>query len=1080
MKKIFLYLLISMSAFVFAQMNARLIQYPDVSETQITFVYGGDIWVVSKQGGTAIKLSSPAGSEMLPKFSPDGKKIAFTGNYDGNSDIYVIPVTGGIAKRITHHSMTDRILDWYPNGNNLLFASGMYSGRQRFSQLYKVSANGGLPEKLPVPYGEFGSVSKNGKYLAYTKRTRLFRTWKRYRGGTATNIWLFNLNNYKSENITNNDANNELPMWHGNKIYYLSDQGANERFNIWCYDLKTKKNTQITYFKNYDTHFPSIGPKEIVFENAGKLFLLDLKTEKYSAVNVKIVDDFITLKPKLQNVERQITYANPSPDAKRITVEARGEIFSVPAEKGVTKNISLCSGSAQRYPAWSPNGKYIAYWSDKSGEYQLVLFNNKTEKEETLTNFKDGYRYQIFWSPNSEKIAFIDQTMTILLFEIKTKQLTKIDQALYKMHGGLAGFNINWSKNSEWITYSRSSDDANTAIFLYNTIDKKRYQVTSGFYSTSNPAFDPDGKYLYFTINNNFRPLYSDLEGTWIYPNTTKLALATLRNDVKSPLFPQNDEVKIKSEKSKKDKSKKKDSKKNKKSDEKFKRLKIDIAGFESRIVELPVKAGNIGNISAVSGKIIFHRYPNSGSTSKDSPIKYFDLKTRKEQTIIKSATGYKLVANQKNLLVANRTKVAFVKIAPMQKMTKIINTHNVQMTINPKAEWKQILHEAWRLERDMFYDKNMHGVNWKHVYKQYSDLLKYAVSREDVNFLIGELIGELSASHTYKGGGDVERAKRVNVGYLGIDWSVKNDLYRIKKIIKGASWDSEVVSPLNTPGINVKEGDYILAVNGVKLSTDKDPYYAFQGLAGKTIELTINDKPTFENSKKVIVKTLRSETRLRHLNWIEQKRKRVEEATNGRIGYIYVRSTGIDGQNELIRQFYAQFQKDGLIIDERFNSGGQIPDRFIELLNRKPVAFWAVRDGKTWQHPGAANFGPKVMLINGWSGSGGDAFPHYFKQAKIGPLVGTRTWGGLIGISGAPQLIDGGMITVPTFRMFDPNGGWFKEGHGVDPDIEVNDDPTQMANGKDPQLEAAISEILKLLKTNPPVRPKIPPYERR
>lgn len=497
-------------------------------------------------------------------------------------------------------------------------------------------------------------------------------------------------------------------------------------------------------------------------------------------------------------------------------------------------------------------------------------------------------------------------------------------------------------------------------------------------------------------------------------------------------------------------------------------------------MVILPVKPGNIGNLNAVSGKLIFHRYPNSGSGSRISPVKYFDFKTRKEQKIVANANRYKLAANGKNLLIFSRRSFYIVKIAPMQKLKKSIDTSNLSMMINPVAEWKQILRDAWRLQRDMFYDPNMHGVDWNGVYKQYSKLIKYAASREDINFLIGEILGELNASHSYRGGGDLERVKRLNVGYLGIDWETDKKYYKIKKIIRGADWDNEARSPFDLPGLKIKKGDYILAVNGRAINTSKDPYYYFQGLGGKTVELTVNSTPTFKDSKKIIIKTLRSEYRLRHLSWIESNRKRVEAATNGKIGYIYVESTGIMGQNELVRQFYAQYNKQGLIIDERFNDGGQIPDRFIELLDRKPLAFWAVRDGRTWQHPTMANYGPKVMLINGWSGSGGDAFPHYFRKRKLGPLIGTRTWGGLIGYTGNPRLIDGGGVTVPTFRMYDPNGDWFKEGYGVDPDIEVIDDASQMAKGVDPQLEAGIKEVLKLLKKYPPVKRKNPAYEKR
>jgi tricorn protease len=595
------------------------------------------------------------------------------------------------------------------------------------------------------------------------------------------------------------------------------------------------------------------------------------------------------------------------------------------------------------------------------------------------------------------------------------------------------------------------------------------------------PAFDPGGKYLYMFTNRHFSPNYSDFDNTFIYPNATQLAVIMLQKGVDSPLKAKNDKVAIKEESSG-DKDDKKEKKSKKGSPEKkgSKAVKIDFDGLEERTVIIPIQAGNYTNLNAVSGKVLYHQYANTGSADRNNPLKYYDLKDRKEKTIMKDIDSYSVSADGKKLLVAVNRKAAVIGIKENQKIKKWLNLDDMKAEIVPKEEWKQIFTEAWRLQRDYFYDKNMHGVDWNNVRKQYEVLLNDAVTRWDVNFVIGELIGELNASHSYRGGGDNERAKFESVGYLGIDWETANGFYRIKKIIKGAKWDNDVRSPLAEPGIKVKEGNYILAVNGIKLDANKEPYHAFQGLSGKTVELLVNDKPSFDNAKTVIVKTLRSESRLRHLAWIEAKRKRVDEATGGKIGYIYVRSTGIDGQNELLRQYMGQWHKDGLIIDERFNSGGQIPDRFIELLDKKPIAYWAVRDAKDWQWPYKGNFGPKIMLINGWSGSGGDAFPDYFKKANLGPLLGTRTWGGLIGISGAPELIDGGVVTVPTFRMFHPDGKWFREGHGVDPDIEVVEDHSDLAKGIDNQLEKAIEWINKELKENPYKKPEHEPYEKR
>jgi len=1067
------------------QVNARMLRYPDVSATHICFVYAGDIWVVAKEGGTALRLSSPRGEESFPRFSPDGSKIAFSANYDGNTDIYLIPSMGGELRRLTHHGMPDRIIDWYPDGEAILFASSMASGRQRYSQFYRLAREGGLPEKLPVPYGEFGAVSPDGKVLAYMPISRDFRTWKRYRGGMAPDIWLFDLTQKQARNITRNPANDAHPMWHGRTLYFLSDRGPNQRHNIWAMDLESEEARQVTHFKDFDVRFPAIGPSEMVFEAGGKLYLLDLNTEESTQVEIKLVTDHITLKPHKVNVSRLIGNAGISPIGKRAIFEARGEVFSVPAEHGVIRNLTASPGVAERYPSWSPDGRHIAYWSDRSGEYELTICSAKDGSgEQKLTDYGPGYRYQIHWSPDSRKVAFIDKTMTVYIYDIETKETVKVDQGLWKYESSLRNFKPGWSPDSRWLAYSRGGENRNDNIFLYDAKAGKRYQVTSSFYNDFQPVFDPEGKYLYFFTNRTFRPIYGDTDDSFLYANTTNIAAVSLKPDIPSLLVPRNDDEELKKEEPK-EKEKEKTQKKAKGEEKKPEKkegeaVEIAIKDFERRLVVLPPEPGNYNNLQAAEGKILYQRFPRTGSGERVNPLVYYDIKERKEDTILADVDGYCLSADRKKVLVWKRKDAAIIDLKPKQKMEKKLRTGELEMMLDPRAEWRQIFQDAWRLSRDFFYDANMHGVDWEAMRTHYGALLKDAVTRWDVNYVIGELIAELSSSHTYRGGGDTEREAQMGVGYLGIDWGIDSGAYRVAKIIDGAPWDSEARSPLNMPGVDVKEGDYILAVNGVPLDISKSPWAAFQGLAGKTVELTVNDKPTAQGARKVIVETLRSETRLRNLAWIEENRKYVDEKSGGRIGYIYVPDTSIGGQNELVRQFSAQFHKEGLIIDERFNSGGQIPDRFIELLKRPPLAFWAVRDGKDWQWPPVAHFGPKAMLINGWSGSGGDAFPDYFRKAGLGPLIGTRTWGGLIGMSGAPQLIDGGVVTVPTFRMYDPDGKWFKEGHGVDPDIEVKEDPALLSEGTDVQLKSAVDEVLRMLEEKPYARPARPPYEDR
>ena len=1082
--------------------NARMVRYPDVSATQIAFVYGGDIWVVPKTGGLAQRLSSPRGEETFPRFSPDGNYIAFSGNYDGNTDVYVIGTSGGLPKRVTHHGATDRVVDWHPNGKEIILATRMTSQKDRFNQLYTVSAAGGLPKQLPVPYGEFGSISADGKTLAYIPISVDFSTWKRYRGGMNPDIWLFNLENNSSKNLTQDDANDAQPMWHKSTLYFLSDRDVNKRANIWAYDTKKDKLRQVTNFEVFDVKFPSIGPDELVFENGGRLFLLDLRNDKTREVNISVITDQATLKPKVENVSSAIRSHGISPSAKRAVVEARGDIFTIPAENGIIRNLTRSSGIAERHPAWSPDGKHIAYFTDRSGEYELAIRPSDGSGSETLlTQLGEGFRYYPQWSPDSKKIVWIDQTMKIHLYDFETKETRFVDKQMWMYHGALNNFRVSWSSDSRYITYSGDLVNRNSAIVIYDTKENKRHQVTSGFYNDETPVFDPGGKYLYYLTGRNFDPVYSDLDNTWVYPNSFQIAAIALKKDGPSPLPVKNDEEIKKDEKEneKKDEVEKeeaKDSEKkedktsedtkandDKKSDarkEEKKEVAIDFEDFERRAYLLPIKPGYYSYLQAIKGKIIYRRNVRAGSDESKTPILIYDVEKKEEKQIIDDASRAVVSAKGDKMLLIKGSSASIVDAKENQNMSKRIATASVEVTVDPKAEWKQLFTEAWRLQRDYFYDPGLHGVNWKTMRGRYSALIDDAITRWDINYILGELIGELNSSHTYRSGGDTESSPSRGVGYLGVDFTLEDGFYRIKKILEGAAWDAEARSPLRRNGVDVKEGDYLIAVNGEPVDTSLDPWAAFQGLADKPVFLSVNSQHSAEGAREVLVQTLGSEYRLRHLAWIEENRKKVESATSGRVGYVYVPDTGRGGQAELVRQYRGQVEKEGMIIDERFNSGGQIPDRFVEFMNRPLANYWGVRDGRDWDWPPAAHHGPKVMLINGWSGSGGDAFPYYFKQAGVGPLIGTRTWGGLIGMTGSPNLIDGGSVTVPTFGIYDPEKSWIIENEGVEPDIKVVDDPALMVNGGDPQLDRAIEEVLKLMQQRPPLDVRKPKYPMR
>ncbi|MBK9797721.1 MAG: PD40 domain-containing protein [Holophagaceae bacterium] len=1080
-------LVVAASISATAQIDARLMRYPDVSATQIVFSYANDLWLVPKAGGVAQRLSTPKGEESFARFSPDGKELAFSGNYDGNTDAFVLPVTGGVPTRVTHHPLPDRMVDWHPDGQSLLFASGMESGKDRFNKLFRVPKAGGLPAALPLPYAEFGALSPDGKVLAYQPVSTDFRTWKRYRGGMASEIWFFDLEKKTASRLPSaGGSNDSQPMWHGGKLYFLSDRDGLKRSNVWSYDLAAKAFKQITFFKDHDAHFPAIGPSDIVLEAGGRLHRIELPSEKVLEVKVEVLTDRAALKPRVENASKLIRNPDLSGQGKRAVFEARGEIFSVPAEKGFVLNLTRSSGVAERFPALSPDGKQVAYFSDRSGEYELyVRPADGSGVERQVTRMGPGFRYHISWSPDGKRVVFVDQAMRINLCDLDTGKVRQLDKGFFLFDDALEGFRASWSPDSRWVAYPRDTANRNSVVALFDTQTNQRQDVTSAFYNAGDPAFDPEGKYLFLSTGQQFSPTYSDLDNTWIYAATTRLAALPLRKDVVSPLAARNDVDAVKEEKGKDEKkegaSEKGGDKNGADKKEAPKPVEIDLEGIESRMVLLPPAAGYYMDVAATKGKLVYRRAAMLNPLGETKATLYtYDLEEREEKAVLGELDGALLSGDGKKVLVQRKQEYALVDLKPDQKFEKKLPTGELMMRVDPPAEWQQIYNDAWRLERDMFYDPGMHGVDWPAMKARYGKLLKDCVTREDVNFVIGELISELNASHAYRGGGDVEQPARLGAGLLGADFELDRGAFRIKRILRGANWDAQVRSPLAQPGLKVKEGDYLLAVNRIPLDAAKDPWAAFQGLAGKTVLLSVNDKPTLEGAREVAVETLTSDYQLRYWDWIEAKRKYVEKASQGRLGYIYVPDTGLGGQNDLVRQFRGQWDKAGLIIDERFNSGGQIPDRFVEMLGRKITNYWGVRDGKDWQWPYVAHHGAMAMLINGWSGSGGDLFPLYFKQAGLGPLIGRRTWGGLIGISGAPPLIDGGTVTVPNFGIFSKEGQWVVEGYGVDPDIEVMDDPALLAQGRDPQLERAIQEVEAALKKAPPVPTPKPAYPNR
>ncbi|MCB2155114.1 PDZ domain-containing protein [bacterium] len=1076
--------------------HGAMLRYPDISSENIVFSYAQDIWLVPREGGVATPLASPVGGELFPRFSPDGQTIAYVANYDGNSDIYTLPITGGVPERITHHGALEFLTDWTET-NQLVFHAWDLMGLSQQERLYTVSPTGGLPEALPVPYGADGTISADGEWLAYTPwGSRKFRTWKRHVGGQATDVWLFNLKDNTSRQITDWIGTDGQPMWHDGIVYYLSDAGEGYRYNIWSFDPKKDKREQLTDYTDYDVGFPAIGPGpkgrgEIVYQYGASLNVLDLKNGKTREVEITIPGDRPNLRPTLVDASDFIQGGSVSPAGERVAIEARGDIWSMPVEKGVARNLTRTDGAFERFPAWSPDGRWIAYFSDESGNYELTITQSDGKGEtRTLTDLGDGFRFNPKWSPDSKFITYSDYAGNIFITTVEDGMTKVVDR-----DKGANRSHTSWSQDCAWFAYTKEQPNGNWAIYLYNMESEDSTKVTSGFYFDTWPTFDREGKYLYFASLREFTdPVYHYAGDGFVYPDTDKLVVVPLRNDVPSPWLPESDEVTWEEEKdeaaeveteeaeAEEDEAEEAEEEGEEKEEEaeEEKPLEIDLEGFESRAMLLPVEKGGYFNLCVGDSGALFYTRNAEGEETKTFTINIEDDEPKAEA--VADEGNFSMSADGKKLLFWRGSRAYVVDAKAGQSLKDSVSTKGMDVEIRPREEWHQIFTDVWRLYRDFFYDPGMHGVDWDGVYKQYEPMLADCVTRSDLNYIIREMIAELNVSHSYLGGsGDVERADRTSVGELGVDFTLENGAYRIAKIYEGGPWDLDARGPLSQPGVDVKEGDYLLAVNGVSLDTSMDPWASFQGIAGQTVTITVSEKPEIDDdAREVLVEPLRSDSDLRYRAWIELKRSYVDERTNGEVGYIYVPNTQIAGQNDLVRQLQMQRDKAALIIDERWNGGGQDPNRFVELLNRQVRSYRPSRYDDPPSTPRDAHFGPKCMLINGRAGSGGDLFPYYFRVAGVGKLIGTKTWGGVVGLTGNPELIDGGSITVPTRATYSAEGEWVIEGWGVEPDIRVVDDPAEMINGGDPQLDAAIDLMLKEIKENRYEKPPVPKYRDR
>ncbi|MFC1733984.1 PDZ domain-containing protein [candidate division KSB1 bacterium] len=1086
MKRFFLLnlILILCSSILTAQDEARLLRFPAIHGDQIVFSYSGDLYSVERSGGIARKLTSDIGYEMFARFSPDGKRIAFTAQYDGNTEVFIIPAKGGVPERqtfsatLSRDDISDRmgpnniVIGWKDN-DNIIYRTRAISFNSFKGNLFLVSVKGGLPEMLPLPCGGFCSYSPDHTKLAYNQVFREFRTWKYYRGGMADDIWIYDFNTKKTINITNNPAQDIIPMWKDNLIYFLSDRDWT--MNLFVYNTESKVTRKLTNYTDFDIKFPSIGNDAIIYEKGGFLYIFDLKSETTSKVSIQIADDLINARNEIKDASNSIRSYSASPGGERLVFGARGDVFSVPSKSGITRNLTNTSGIHERDVEWSPDGKNIAFISDKTGENEIYIIAQEGNSEPIqITSKGDTYKYSFKWSPDSKKILWSDKKLRLQYVDIETKKVTLVSQS---KEGEYRSFN--WSPDSRWITYTEPIQIIANQIYIYNLESGKKKAVTDTWYDSGSPVFSSDGKYLFFVSARDFNPIYSWIEWNHAYRDMQKVYLITLTKNTPSPFEPENDVVITSIEKKEEAPEKDKD-KKDKNEEEESVKVEIDLDGITNRIAAIPGSAGRYWNINHV-GNVVY--YCTRNSSEKSSNLMMYDLE-KKKSTSLGNYSNYFITADNKKMIIAENSNYSVIDLPKSSiKLEEYVSLENMKVYIDLKSEWQQIFDEAWRQMRDFFYDPDMHGADWNAIHNKYNQLVPYANNRNDLNYILGEMIGELNCGHAYINGGDKPKPKRVQVGLLGAQLSrdKSNGYYRIDHILKGENWTNSTRSPLTEIGVNVKAGDYILAVNGKPTNLMNNIFESLINTAGKQVELTVNSSPSTDGSRKVIVIPIDDESKLYYYSWVHENIRKVDELTNGQVGYIHIPDMSAPGLNEFVKYFYPQLRKKALIIDDRGNGGGNVSPMIIERLMREIAVMGMARNTSAYPSPREVMPGPKVCLIDQYSASDGDLFPYRFKTMKLGKLIGVRTWGGVVGIRGSLPFIDGASLHKPEFAHFSADGSEFIiEGYGVDPDIEVRNDPAKEFAGEDEQLLKAIEIILEELKTNPGELPDIPPFPKK
>jgi tricorn protease len=1064
------FFLAALCAFAADSSTPLLAHRPTVNRTHVVFAYAGDLWSVPRTGGEALRLTTGTGLEDFPMFSPDGSKIAFMGEYDGNVDVYVVEAGGGVPRRLTYHPGEDIPTGWTPDSKNILFRSGR-SSYSRFGRLFTVPAGGGFPTELGMPMADQGALSPDGNRIAYLPEEPAFESWKRYRGGRTSRIWIAGLGDLKVEKVPRENSNDWRPMWIGNKVYFLSDR-HNGPFTLYTYDTGTKKVTQVLPNTGFDIKWASAGPDVIVYEQFGSIHLFDLKSGKTSEVRIQLAGDIPTVRPSWERVSN-FSSADISPTGVRATFGARGEVVTVPAEKGDIRNLTNTPGVAERDGAWAPDGKRIAYFSDESGEYELHVRdqNGMGAVEKFRLGTEPGFYWTPKWSPDSKNIVYTDHRLSVNYIDLEKKTPVRVDADTY--HTPVGGMTPVWSPDSKWIAYTKILKNHLRAVFLYSIETGKAHQVSDGMSDTQFPAFDKNGKYLYFTASTN-----TGLSTAWLdmssleRPVVRSVYVAVLSKDEPSPLAPESDE-----EKAPEEKKPGADAEAAKKKEAAAIEVKIDIENIGQRILALPLPARNYAGLDAGKTGILFVAEAVSTPGAPPSAIIHkFDLKTRKTEKFLEGALHFSVSDNGEKVLYRQGQNWAIAGTgAPVKPGEGTLKTGDIQVRVDPKAEWAQMYREVWRIERDFFYDPGLHGVDLQKFKAKYEPYLASVAHRADLNYLFDEMLGELSVGHLYVRGGAMPDVKRVPGGLLGADYRVENGRYRFARVYNGENWNPQLKAPLTQPGVNVVAGEYLLAVRGRELTAADNLFEFFEGTAGKPVSIRVGPNPSNDGSREVVVVPVGNEYALRNLDWIESNRRKVDQMTGGRVAYVYLPNTTTAGYENFNRYYFAQVGKEGAVIDERFNGGGQVAEYIVDYLRRPLLSYWTTRHGEVFTTPQNAIFGPKAMIVNEYAGSGGDALPWMFRQMKIGPLIGRRTWGGLVGIFGFPGLMDGGFVTAPNLAFWNPfTKEWDVENRGVAPDIEVELDPAAMKAGRDPQLEAAVEYVMSELKKNP-----LPKYEK-